>query len=150
MSTNRGGFFQQASVNNRLLWNFLRSAAIIVWMWVLITRGVSTQACTCGSCFPRCRDRHEVVELLHWFTSVRNMPLHAYSRCILLPSGTCETVLHYTDNLAFHVHGSPLLYELCSVIAVPVSVPTDRRYRAVLTKTEILFNGCIWKQLDEA
>ena len=104
-------------------------------------------------------DRHEVVELLHWFTSVCNMPLHAYSRRIVLPSGTCETAPHFSRNdiLAFHVHGrglpSPWLNELSCVIAVPVSVPIGRRYprrTPVLTKTEIVFNGRIWEQLDEA
>ena len=54
----------------------------MVWLLVLITRGLTTQACTCGSFLPHWRpmDSHEVVELLHWFTSVRNMPLHAYNR----------------------------------------------------------------------
>ena len=50
--------------------------------------------------------------------------------------------IHYKrkDNLAFHVHGSP-----CPSPQVVVTAQDP-----VLTKTEILFNGRIWKQLDEA
>ena len=52
----------------------------MVWMLVLITRESTTEACTCGSCLARGLSvpmgSHQVVELLHWFTSVRNLPLY--------------------------------------------------------------------------
>ena len=54
---------------------------VVVWMSVLITGDSTTEACTCGPVFrigglsvPM--GSHQVVELLHWFTSVRNLPLH--------------------------------------------------------------------------
>ena len=58
-----------------------RNTTRIVWMLVLITRESTTDACTCGSCL--CigglsvpTGSYQVVELLHWFASVRNLPLH--------------------------------------------------------------------------
>ena len=57
-----GGECVERRGTSSLLWTFPRSTAPLVWTLVLITRGSTTQA----------------GKLLHWFTSVRDMP-----------SGTC-------------------------------------------------------------
>ena len=165
VSTIRGGFFQQASVNIPFAVDFSTKCSdhgLNVGpdhAWGCRHRLVRVDPVSRVGRLGVLMDRHEVVELLHWFTSVRNMPLHTH-RPAHDYFHRVRARRHYITRGMTTWHSMPtgeVFHHRCCMscaASLPCPCPSLQvvvtAQDPVLTKTEILFNGPIWKQLDEA
>ena len=62
----------------------------LIWVVVLITRGLTTQACTCGSCLPHWRPRHHGLDVGAHHASVDDTVLFVYCGSHTVTAATAQ------------------------------------------------------------